>query len=120
MSRRPSLLANWWLLSRSLATVFVRVERARRQLLFMLTLVLLAAVSLGAMPLWDFLTSRPWLFFGYWTTVALLVIFVFALALLDLLAVRQRYRREMQQLRKQYKDAVPTDRESRSRDPDES
>lgn len=106
MPRRPSPLANWWLLSRSLASALVRVERTRRQLLFILTLLLLLAVSLGAMPLWDVLVSRPWLFFIYWGGIAGLVLFVFLLALLDLLAVRQRYKREISRLRHDYKDAL--------------
>lgn len=109
MPRRPSPLANWWLLSRSLATALVAVERTRRQLLFGLTLFLLLAVFAGAMPFADFLAARPWLFFFYWGGVAMLVVFLFLLALLDMLAVRRRYRAELKQLRREYKDDLPPD-----------
>lgn len=106
MPRRPSALANWWLLSRSLASVVVRVERTRRQLLFILTLVLLVLVALGSMPWWDFLKQRPWWFVAYWGLVCALAIFAFLLALLDLLAVRQRFRTEMRRLKTEYRDVT--------------
>lgn len=112
MPHRPSPLANWWLLSRSLATALVQVERTRRQLLFGLTLFLLLAVFVGAMPLADRLGARPWLFLLYWGGVATLVIFLFMLALLDLLAVRRRYRAELNRLRHEYKNELPPDENS--------
>jgi hypothetical protein len=70
----------------------------RRNLLFALTLVMLAMVLVGGLMLDDALAQRPIVFALYWAICFLLLMAVLCLALYDLMRVRREHQMEIKLL----------------------
>jgi uncharacterized membrane protein YfcA len=83
----------------------------RRNLLFLLTLVTLVGVFIGAVPLGEYLMGRPLGFFFYWCLCFLLAVFVLVLAVYDLSRVRRDHRRRVRELEKELAVAAADARE---------
>lgn len=73
-------------------------RQKRRNLLFFSTLLTLVVVFGGAVPLSAWLWSRPFWFCLYWVLCFLLVFWIIALALLDLVRIRRDHNRKMDAL----------------------
>jgi hypothetical protein len=79
----------------------IRRSVYRRNLLFVLTLVTLFTVFLGAVPLADDLAARPEIFAVFWAGCFLLAAFILGLACYDLARVREDHRRRSRELEKE-------------------
>ena len=86
--------------------VIVRHRPYRRNLLFIVTLITLALVFVGAVPLSHWLMKSPMGFFLYWTLCFLLAGFVLLLALYDILQIRHDHHSRMNRLEQELADAA--------------
>jgi len=86
--------------------VILRHRPYRRNLLFVLTLVTLAMVFLGAAPLAPALGERPLGFFFFWAVCFLLAGFVLLLAIYDLVRIRGEHRRRLEELERELAEAT--------------
>ena len=86
--------------------VIVRHRPYRRNLLFITTLITLALVFAGAVPLAPALIQKPVAFFLFWTLCFLLVGFVLLLAIYDLMQIRREHRIRMNKLEQELADAA--------------
>lgn len=83
----------------------------RRNLLFLATLLTLALVFIGAVPLGETLMAIPFAFALYWSACFFLVAAVLMLALYDLMRVRRDHRKEARTLEKELAAAAADVRE---------
>ncbi|MAS91636.1 MAG: hypothetical protein CMO55_00445 [Verrucomicrobiales bacterium] len=86
--------------------VILRHRPYRRNLLFITTLVTLALVFAGAVPLAKVLMARPMSFFLFWALCFLLAGFVLMLAVYDLLQIRREHQERMDQLEDELSEAA--------------
>lgn len=86
--------------------IILRHRPYRRNLLFVMTLVTLALVFAGAVPLAKALMARPMLFFLFWALCFLLAGFVLMLAVYDLLQIRKEHQFRMDRLEEELSEAA--------------
>ena len=91
--------------------LLVRHRFHRRNLLFVLTLLTLVMVFLGAVPLTGLLGESPFRFALYWIACFFLVGFVLILAIYDLIMIRKEHRERMKQLEKELSEAAEAARQ---------
>jgi len=75
-------------------------QTARRRAMFILTIISLLMVFIGAVPLWPVFVEHPLFFAIYWLICAWLTVCVILLAIYDLIIVRKRHRQELEAVRK--------------------
>lgn len=98
---KPPPRPGFFLLILALATAMVKEQTLRRITLFRTTLFLLFLVFMGAFPIARYLHHHPWQFVTYWLIVFVLVVFLFLLAMYDLLQVRAIHQKQIKVMRSQ-------------------
>lgn len=86
--------------------IILRHRPYRRNLLFVTTLLTLALVFAGAVPLGKMLMGRPTLFVLFWALCFLLAGFVLLLAVYDLLQIRREHQHRMDRLEEELSEAA--------------